>query len=276
VGDWSLNYGGGRIATVGLNTGNSRGVTVTANGSTNTKAATYTELSAATPFEAAGVMLHFSSNTQARYMFDLAIGASSSEVNIIDNIYFYRGGQPESYYIYFPVRVPGGERLSVRSQSDVSAAVCYVAAMLFPPGPTFPESFSRCTTYGATTASTTGATVTGHTSGNTKNPTWSQISASITNPIRSAVVAVGPGSDVTTAASTYFLLDIGVGAASSEVVCIPDISLYRDANTDRPGPVISGPFPMLAPSGKRLAATTACSVTTAGDRNIECVVYGLD
>ena len=251
----------------------SRGIVVTANASANTKGSA-TQLIASTAYEGAGVWLSMQSNTSAAVIFlDLMIGAATESV-LVPNIVMARTNQIHQSAVFIPVRIPKGSRISAKTQSSVGGALCYVLAQVVPTSPTFPSPYGRATAYGLTTASTTMVDVDAGASADTKGA-FTEIVASTTNPIHSLIVGVCPGSDVTTAALCYFMLDIAVGAAT-ETVVIPNISLFRETASDQPKPTHHGPYPVSIPAGSRISARAQCSVNTAGDRVVQVGIWGLD
>ena len=272
MGDWNLFHGGGAITSSGLGT-TSRGKVVTASGSTNTKGSP-TELIASTAYEASGVYVNVHSNTGATQIFmDLMIGASTEDI-IVPDLVFSRSNQINMDRVYLPIKIPKGSRVSARTQGSVASSLLYVMLQLIPSAPTYPAGFGRCTAYGLTAASTTMTSVDAGGTADTEGA-WTQITASTTNPIRSMIVGVGPGSDITTGALCYFQLDIGVGSAT-EAAIISDMSLVRETASDQPKPIYHGPYPCNIPAGTRLAARAQCSVNTAGDRVIEVGIWGFD
>lgn len=273
MGDWSLQHtGGGGIESSGLGT-TSRGKVVTAHATVNTKG-TVVELIAATAYESGGIYLTAHSNTSAASILcDILIGAATESV-LIPNVLFCRTNQIHIMSAYFPIRVPKGSRISARTQSNVSGALLYVLAQMIPTGPRMPPPFNRVTAYGVSTTTSLGTAVDAGGTADTKGA-FTELVASTTNPIRGAVVAIGPDTDVTTAALCYFSLDVGVGAATEDVV-IPDMTIVRETASDQPKPSHFGPYPVIAPAASRITARTQCSVNTAGDRVIQVAVYGLD
>lgn len=109
----------------------------------------------------------------------------------------------------------------------------------------------RYDTYGEVTGSTTGTALT-VSSTNTKGG-WQQLSSSTAFPAEGLLVTA----DLGTAGSPQALIDIGIGAASSERVVVPNLAF-----SSRLGHPQSIWLPVAIPSGSRLAARCQCNSTT--------------
>jgi hypothetical protein len=122
---------GSKIIAIGADTANTYGTTITASGSTNTKGS-YTELTSSTSKAIKGFFITFhGQNALTRatgfYLVDIAIGAASSEVDIVKNhpnaIRGEDSTSPRPYISqFFPIPIPAGTRLSARLQSNVASA----------------------------------------------------------------------------------------------------------------------------------------------------------
>ena len=114
---------------------------------------------------------------------------------------------------------------------------------------------------GEVSAGTTGTLINSASgSANTKG-SWTELSASLPFNANGFWLDMP---DLSAAAFRSFLLDIGIGAAASEVVVVPNILLNPKAT-----PWVTGPlwFPIRLPVGARLAARIQCdSATQSGAR----------
>lgn len=274
MGSWGLQHVGGALEDVGTATGSSSGTTVTASGSTNTKGS-WAQLKAATVQEAYGIIVcAFAGSASVNYLVDIGVGAAAAEQVLIPNLLFCQsgGGNVPEYY-YLPVRVPGGVRVAARCQSVTASATLAVAAWLMPAGPQMPPPFSRVTDYGATTASSHGTT---HDPGGTANTkgTYTQLTASTTNPIKALHLHFGDAGD-TARVSLSWLVDVAIGAAASEKIIVPNLLVACNSATDRPYQMPVA-IPVTIPAGSRLSFRAQCSGNTAGDRTIDLLAYGID
>lgn len=199
------------------------GTTVTASSTIHTKGS-YAQLIASTAYSSWGIFvmvggLGTAASTNTRGLIDIAIGASSSEVDIISNLIAGQSGQsigasigPQMYF--FPIVIPAGVRISARLQALISSDTATVAVRLCQfriPGKWYG---SRVTTYGADTATSSGVS---HTHGNGSYATTTQITASSTNPVRYLQV----GADIatrTTGATKRGVLRIAGGSSTNYMV----------------------------------------------------------
>lgn len=105
--------------SMGFDASNSRGTAVAAPAASNTKGA-YTQLSSSTPKDYVGLFLAVDTNgvnNQKSYMFDLAIGAAASEIDIISSFTIQPSqGMTGCWFGFVPMVIPASSRLSVRNQ----------------------------------------------------------------------------------------------------------------------------------------------------------------
>lgn len=251
---------------IGAVTATSRGTTVTG-GAANTKGL-YTQLSASTPAAAEGFTLVLARAVGDNYMLDVALGAAAAEVDILSNLTFEAGLEGGTFSVFIPLPIPAGSRVSVRTQNQAGAIDLDVTMILHSWTPYSLLGLTTATTYGATTASTTGVTLTYSGSPNTKNATWQQLSASTTGVTKLLLFMCGlRGSAV--AADTSALIDIGVGAAASEVAIVENISTAIGSDTDLWFPQ-AFLLPVDIPAGSRLAARQQI----ASDQAISAMAIG--
>lgn len=121
-----------------------------------------------------------------------------------------------------------------------------------------------CETAGVASGSSTGATVTAAASANTKGA-WTELTAATARDVTALLTNTRKA-----AATIDLLVDIGIGAAGSEQVLIPNLkadggggSLHRD------GPTL---WPVSIPRGTRIAAR--CQATTASSTvRVQCLLF---
>jgi hypothetical protein len=273
MGDWTTQYSGGPIETLGT-ISSSHGPTVTGSATLNTKGA-YTQLTAATAREAQGFYLHIGSDFNVGdCLFDVAVGAAGSEQVIVSNIKFSRPNDTYSAWYYFPVRIPAGSRVACRIQATSASIQVWPNIYLLPSSPMWPAGFGRCTTYGANTATSGGTSVDGGGTINTKGA-YSQIVAATTSPMRAFAVGIGPANDFARVVAA-FSFDIAIGAAASEQIILADMTVFQAQSADHIPVMQIGPFPCDIPTGTRLAARCSASTITAGDRANDIIIYGMD
>jgi hypothetical protein len=119
------------IATYGAVSGDSGGTSVDPGGTINTKAATWTEVTAATTHRIESMLVHIgnqanATRTDATYLLDIGVGASTFETVKVPDLTFTIDDTDDnpypSYIGPFPISIPVGTRLSVRGQSTINDA----------------------------------------------------------------------------------------------------------------------------------------------------------
>lgn len=264
-----------RVENAGANTAASRGTTVTANGSNNVKG-NYAELIAATAFEASFILIMLDDQVAAvDYLIDIAVGAGGSEVIIASNLLATGGTGSIVYGAHYmiPIKIPAGSRLAARCQCSTGSSAIRVSALLFGGGFLAPETLSLVTTYGDNTADSGGVSVDPGGTINTKGA-YSQITASTTYQIRWLIIAIGNQlNNVRTSQS--WLIDIAVGAAASEVVLLPNITLNCSTSPDIITPQTICMIPIKIPAGTRLSVRAQSDGNDATDRLFDVILYGV-
>lgn len=251
---------GGVYETVGNVNASSRGTTL---------ASTYTEVVAATTFDYEGFWVNLHKGATSDTLVDIAIGGSGSEQLIVEDLYFCgvtSDGYQNAGCIFIPIRIPQGSRIAARSTQAITLDITGGTG-----SPGFMEGMAGCDTYGSD--GTNGTQVNGGSSANTEPASWSQVTASTTNPIKALMVMLGRNGNTSLTDGDY-LLDIGIGAAASEVAILENLPFTADSVRDILQPRVFGPFPVSIPAGTRLAARLQTTVTDATDRNMDLVLYG--
>ena len=119
----------------GPNPANTWRVALTSHASANTKASSYTEITAATTYHATRMMISItgSGSVLRDHLVDIAVGAAGSEVVLFPNLIYSAGSDTEWSCVYdFPCDIPAGTRLSARTQCSTgntnSAIVVYTSS----------------------------------------------------------------------------------------------------------------------------------------------------
>ena len=272
--DFSGLGGGGRFATEGEDTANSRGTQVDSSGTANTKGS-FTELVASTPFDADGVVIYVGASNADSFLLDIAVGAAASEQVVIPDIHNDTKGSMEMNF-YAPIAVPAGSRISARIADDVaSVRNSFIGIGLLPKNFLASEALGRATAYGVVTADSGGTQIDPGGSANTKG-SYAQVVASTTNPIKMLCVAFATAAGNHALTNAFSLADIAVGAAASEQVILDNIQMRHENNTDNVHPFFTGLIPVNIPAATRIAVRAQCSITDATDRLFDVVIYGFD
>lgn len=204
----------------------------------------------------------------------LYVGAASSEVPIVNGLLVTSLSDTHVATWYsVPLFIPKGSRVSCSCEDNTSAAVdCEVSIILQGGGP-FPsapfnsiESLNWGCGFG--TSLDPGGTA------NTKPTSWTELEASINGNYRALIAFLHQ--DNSTLQNANWLVDIAVGAASSEQVIVPNLRAASGQSKDTMLPCGGlGPFPCNIPKGSRVSARAQCSSTAVNDRNIYLQLYGL-
>jgi len=263
------------IETGGAVASTSRPTAVVCGGSAHTKHTSYTELLAATAFQAQGIIVQILRDAGAPVdgLIDLGIGAASSERALISNIGWFNISDFCFVYYYFPLKIAAGSRISGNAQSTAATQNPKVQVTLVGGGPFGQEGFTEVTTYGANTADSGGVSVDPGAAANTKGA-WSEIVASTATPIRQLLIYLGNQVNTGRATASWHF-DVGVGAAASERVVIPNLMTNNFLNFNEFRPNTYGPIPCYIPSGSRIAMRAQCDITDATDRTFDVILYGL-
>lgn len=252
--------------------------TCTANASNNTKATTYTDVLDPTSIDADGFWLQLKAVTASRdFLVDVALGAASSEVNILDNVLFSSSGTGsiDVGRVYIPLAIPAGSRISARCQASTGSSQVIVSAVLVRGGLYRALRKRRATTYGADTSDSGGTVVdTGASAGS--EGAWSVMSAAMTNPIEGAAVMCVGNRLNGARTTTNFRVDLGYGAALSEVELASDAWAQAEGGTDIIRQPFVNAFPGRVAAGSRLVVRAQSTITDATDRTFDAVVIGFD
>lgn len=263
---------GQRISTVG--TASSTNLTSNSSAASNTKT-TYTEITSSTVFDAAGFLLNYNLQAGASsllyILLDLAIGAAGSEQVILSNLALQYSQRLPSGSIFIPIAIPAGTRLAFRHQvNSASTLTVGVSITLLAQGFLPSDLMQIGTTYGAVTGTSAATQVDPGTSANTKG-SWTEITSSTTYAHTMLLIAAHLGS--TAPGNTRWYLDIGVGAAGSETVLVPDLPSSYASSGFTLTPNFWGPIPVNIPQGTRLSARLQ-STDTSSARVQQVALYG--
>lgn len=268
---WPPLEGGQKIST----TITSSGATTTANASANTKGS-YTQLTAGSGRGSDGFYLNVLAGTASRdFLVDLAIGGAGSERVIVSNLLVSSSSTATVDVVdyFIPIPIPPNVRVAARCQASAGSAQCFVGITTVESDYLAGFRFARATTYGADTSDSGGTVVDPGGSANTLGA-WAQLNASITAPIKYALVCFGARNNFTRTAANM-TVQIGKGAGGSEQVQVGGMYTAQDAGRDNFNPYGYARF-VSYKQGERLSARAQSSTTDATDRLIDVVVIGFD
>jgi hypothetical protein len=277
-GGWPISMELSNAVDVGTDASNSRGTIVNPSSTANTKGS-YAQLIASTAYDAVAMMVLFKATTPnavngCGISADIAVGAAGSEIILAPDLMTFteqngvclnRG--TELYFL--PLPVPAGTRIACRAQtSESSWADTFTAEIvLFDAGWPNMDGAAGIETAGFVSASTRGTTVT---PGNGSKGSWAPLSASTAHDWMGLFVYADNSTFTGFAFNT--LLDIGIGAAASEQVVIPDAFLRGMGTSQGKYKGQIQFYPCLIPAGTRIAARATNDGTA---NNINVTVYGV-
>lgn len=262
----------------------SRGLTFVEQGqfdAATTKLATVTanagwdEVIASTDADADHVVIYINYESQGagaveENLISVGVGAAASEQTIIENIPL--SGRVSTTRtmdaLSFPVQVPAGSRVSVKVDAD-TATVIGIGVKLFK-GNEKSFAFSGAKAFGDT-ANFSGTAVDPGGAANTKG-SWVELDASCSDTIRGFWIHVGVNENLTIGVNSTTFIDIGIGAAASEQIIVPDHYTYATTAEDGSASLF---YDIEIPSGTRISARSQCTDTDATDRVRTVALVGL-
>ncbi len=252
--------------------------TVLTGGAANTKGS-YTQLVASTSADAVGIILQVNNRSAGanEYSVDVAVGGSGSEQIIIPD-FIMQNDHAAADNVYFPILIPAGTRIAARCQSPSAGGTMTFAISTVDGEFTANEGAGSVDTYGFLSSTTNGTLIDPGGVANTDG-SWVQITASTTNDICGVVLGLDPGNLSGASSLTgQMLMDIGIGGSGNEQVLIPNLMVEHAISNgaiNSTWPPYIGPIPVQIPSGTRIAARCQSTLTTATQRQIGLVVYGI-
>lgn len=253
--DFPLVVGTQLYETAGVDTSTSAGTSVTmGNGSKGS----YAQLTSATARDAMGFWVFVgepSSNSFNPAIIDIAIGASSSEVIVVPDLRWSGSDENAKYVWYCPVPIPAGTRIAARGQVGSGTPTYKIYVLLV--APSFHDQPKAGGVALAAASATPGVAT------NSKG-SWVQVIASTASEIDYLIVQHDLDGAREISASYRHLIDIGIGASSSEQVLIPDLAFGLKSTGGELLP-IEYEIPVRIPSGSRLS--TRASESAGGNNS---------
>ena len=262
----------GIAETLGVDTTNSTGLTVTAGATANTKGSWVTF---GTPsFQYESILVCAAQTAASRKLFDIGVNDGSGNWHVIaGNIAFEGSKSADSiHHFELPLRVKAGQELGIRIQASTASHILIMTITGFSKGHHGAPGYAQIVPL-FTSTSSRGVTIDPGATANTKGP-WTQLIASTPYPLDSLLFYGGRAGDVSRTNAATALIDIGVGEAGSEYVLVPDIFARWTTTLDGPE-IYAGQLNVSVPAGVRLVARAQCTDTVAGDRNLDVCLYGL-
>lgn len=253
------------IESIGKNVTNSTGVSVQSDGTANTMGA-WTELVASSTVDCEWFELFlYADQPDTGYMVDIGIGAAASEVRVLDRLSYW-GNTATSCRYRFPLTIPSGTRISARCQDQVGGRFVRISGHL-DDAPNFGTSPSNIT---IGIGLSQGFNIDPGTTLNTKGG-WQQLTASSSADIDYIMMVFGGQNDSTNSNANY-LIDIGTGAVSSEVVLISNIGFTTDGSEILTSKVAC--YFQSITAGTRISVRCQADDNTSGTRGIDALMVG--
>lgn len=236
--------------------------TITASATPHAEGA-YTEIDASAAQDVCAIQVRNSatisqSTVDTSMLFSLAVGSAGNEVDVVPN--YALGGHTSTSRFILPIHIPAGSRITGKLRAEVVSDT-FVPAFVLLFGGQMPGwgGYSEAEAIGAQTGVSTGLAIS-NTAG-----TYTQFTASTTNPIRAFSMSFGLVDNTSTAGTQT--VDLAYGAAASETI-IASWLVNTTATEDvevRDGPHwIEYPIP----AGTRLA------VKKDGTNDLTAVIHG--
>jgi len=245
----------------------SRGVAFSAG---NGSKGTYVELIAATTGETNMLMLDIKAPIGGDIIVDVSVGAGGSEEVIVSNLYVSEAGDNKQISGFpLPVSIPDGSRVSIRAQCTDASQTVQAACRFFAGSFMSLTPISQILDYGVNTSTAEGTAVDPGGTINTKGA-WIEITASMDE---STFILMTAGTNQNTdMTSAFFLFDIGIGGAGSEVIIEENIIVYA-SNTETVF-LNHSPLPISIPDGSRISVKCQSDINDATDRILDVAIYG--
>jgi len=230
---------------------------------------TYTELIASTSAESYRVHVVCTNIGTRNARWKLATGAVSSEVDFAEFVPQWGRNESNIRYFSFPVTIPSGARVSANLMTS-SGAPTTVKMQIY--------LSDNSDVYGTSTESelwndgqtdAEGQDLDPGTTANTKG-SWVQLIASSDHDVNQIVMCVGNSLNSGVSPSGTHLIDIGVGAAASEVVIVENVFHSQDS-AESGAHIIAFDVDTIS-AGSRIAARCQSTYTTESDRLIDCAL----
>lgn len=271
MGQAALLDGGRKLDTAGENLATSKGTTITA-GAVNVKGS-YTELIASTPFAAGGILVQVGDESNLGfYLMDISVGTATEKILLPNLFMAFSSKEKMCRSFYFPVSIPESVRLTARIQCSVASTTVEVLVTIFSRG-RFGPGFQRVTAYGANTGDSGGVQIDPGSVAHTKPSTFTEIDAAIAHAIKWLGIAVGEDDGLRS--KQGYLMDLALGAVSSEKIVVPDLQFCWHNKVLNMHPCFQG-FPVDLAQAIRLSGRAQSGFTVAGQREFDIVLYGAD
>jgi hypothetical protein len=209
------------------------------------------------------------------FLVDVLINDQGVDQVVLPNLLIeYPGLNTNAYNYNFPLALPKGAALKVRTQGTTAGSAVRISALARTLHNTAPI-FRYVDSYGEQTSGTTrGTPVVAPNTVNTLSA-WTVVATSTRRAIKALMVAFGEAND-TNAPNANFVAQVGVGNSGQEQVIVEQIVFTQLASLVTPQPAVHGPFAVSIPAGSRISMRIGNNVggnTTIS--SLDCIIYGM-
>ena len=261
MGDFPTASGAGFTFPIGQNS-------AVSSATANTKGVWYTQ-DPSTDYACDGLIVSFGSFGTVNLLGDIAVGAAAAETIIIPNM--ITSGNGHSTHIYVPIHIPAGSRVAGRVAASTGSTSGYFSVMGVTSHLWSSPTGGRVVDLATVSANSRGTALDGGAVYNTYPASFTTIVASTTDRI-SAICMVAAGNNNAAPANATSMVQVAIGAASSEVVLAEVPGLTTSALMPSFAPFW---LPADIPAGSRISARLKIQTTDATDRVIQFGLYGL-
>jgi len=260
----------------------SAAVAPTSGGTAHTKGS-WVEIVAATTSDVYRVIMQTSntavSGSNTASLLDIGVGAAGAEVVVVPNLAVGNSSTSStlgSFPVWdLPLFIAKGSRVAVRWQSARTSVTLNTYWTFFGPtsttrAATKPAPFTWA--YGPDTSTSLGVTLVPG-AANAKGA-WSQLTAATDGPISALAVGIQNAGNTSAQGGTV-LVDIGYGAAGSEVVAIPNLSFTTSTQELVLRNHLLTTYPVELPAGVRLAARCSNSGGSTGAYYVDASICAI-
>ena len=251
---------------------------VLAKASTAHEFGNWTEVIASTPYDC---ILHWqrrhNNSSSDWYAFEIGVGASSSEVTIVEPVICAGYTALDEDSMMIPIMIPEGTRVSIRAQCSASKAT---PTSLHTLGAFDVSGFKRPRTWGChidalgwISSTTRGTEFDPGSTTNTKGA-WTEV-VSATDYDYKGFFLSSSADGMNGSFNVYWACDVGFGSSGSEVAVMRDWHRSRSNGTYLTMPISCPIFPIPIPEGTRLSIRGAASTNTIGWREQDLVIHGI-
>lgn len=231
----------------------------------------YSQLIASTASAYSAFIVEFRSDLSMNVAFNFATGGSGSEVAIAEDICYPSVFNTDFRSLYVPVAVAASTRLAINVQYSVttsnSATGFYVWGINTPK--LAQGGVTKVKNLAFDSANTrSSVTLLGDSGTPNIDGAWIEVISSLPSDL--CAIALYPEADNQTYTGVY-LIDVGAGAAASEVAFLEDLRIRRRSGNAEYR--FTAFFPYDVSSGTRIAARINSATTTAGARDVRCGFY---